>query len=421
MNENALLLLAGSKKVKSIIGVAGSQGFGVGVYPGDPSDLTAIGLSPMNDCEDPASPNYGNYEHTIGSIMVFIPAFCYRIGRPTAPSYSRDGANALEIRDASLGEGNGWILHRAFIDGGKQKLGFFVDKYLCSKKSSNANVAVSVKNANQISLSSSYENSSSMTGCNGSIYDAITLSRARGEAYSCVSAFQWSALSILSLACGQAAKSAENCAWYDSSYKINFPKGSNTSSRTDTNDSSVKFDQHSKNSSFGKTGSGAPFAKTTHNGQACGVADVNGCMYQPLLGVYQGGSGTFYVAKESYKMHDFTKDNYNASSNFDKVVGMWSGNGRWGNGTNGAFPSDTSGPTRAMCGVYPANNAGSGSGTDLFGTDYAYQTSSASYVVLAAGYDGDTSNAGVWYRNGRYYGWYNDYNFVGFRAAGYAN
>lgn len=401
------------------IGEAGQPGFGCGTYPGPQSDLDAIGLTPMSGYDDPTNANYGNYLHSTGSIMVFIPAFAMRFGRSSAPSYSRDGANAVEIGAPELGGSDGWILHRAFIDGGKQKLGFFVDKYLCSKKSSNANVAVSVKNANQISLSSSYENSSSMTGCNGSIYDAITLSRARGEAYSCVSAFQWSALSILSLACGQAAKSAENCAWYDSSYKINFPKGSNTSSRTDTNDSSVKFDQHSKNSSFGKTGSGAPFAKTTHNGQACGVADVNGCMYQPLLGVYQGGSGTFYVAKESYKMHDFTKDNYNASSNFDKVVGMWSGNGRWGNGTNGAFPSDTSGPTRAMCGVYPANNAGSGSGTDLFGTDYAYQTSSASYVVLAAGYYLDTSNAGVWFRYGRY-SWYNVYSYVGFRAAGYA-
>lgn len=420
MDNNALLLLMGANKSKQTIGKAGQQGFGVGVYGGDPADLTTIGLSPMQGCESPASENYGNYIHTNGSVMVFIPAFCYRIGHTSAPSYSRDGANALEIRDASLGQGDGWVLHRAFIDGGQQKLGFFVDKYLCSKKSGNSNIAVSVKNANQISLSTSYENSSSMTGCSGRIYDAITLSRARGEAYACVSAFQWSALSILSLACGQAATSAENCAWYDPNHTINFPKGSNNY-RKDYNDSSVTFSQHSKYSNFGKTGSGTPFAKTTHNGQACGVADVNGCMWQPLLGVYQTSGGTFAVAKESYKMHDFATGNYNTSSNFDTVSGFYSSSsGYWGNGSNCAFTTETSGAKRAMCGVFPVSSGAGSSGTALFGNNYASYGANTSYVVLAAGNFGSTSGSGVWCREGNASSWDYDLSLVGFRSAGYA-
>lgn len=421
MNNNALLLLAGAKKIKQTIGVAGQQGFGVGVYGGNSADLTAIGLSPMQGCKDPASENYGNYIHTNGSVMVFIPAFCYRIGHTSAPSYSRDGANALEIRDASLGQGDGWVLHRAFIDGGQQKLGFFVDKYLCSKKSGNSNVAVSVKNANQISLSTSYENSLSMTGCSGRIYDAITLSRARGEAYACVSAFQWSALSILSLTCGQAATSADNCAWYDANHSINFPKGCNNGSRGDTNDSSVSFSQHSKYSSFGKTGSGTPFAKTTHNGQSCGVADVNGCMYQPLLGIYQTSSGgTFAVAKESYKMHDFTKDNYNTSSNFDTVGGFYNSRGYWGNGSNCAFSTGSTNTERSMFGVFPVSSGASGGGTSLFGNDLASYPPYSTSVVLAAGRYLDGSKAGVWFRNGSYDYWGSDDYYAGFRSAGYA-
>lgn len=422
MNNNALLLIAGTKKIKQTIGVAGQQGFGVGVYGGDPADLTTIGLSPMQGCENPASENYGNYIHTNGSVMVFIPAFCYRIGHTSAPSYSRDGANALEIRDASLGQDDGWFLHRAFIDGGKQKLGFFVDKYLCSKKSDNPNIAVSVKNADQISLtnSSSSINSSSMTGCSGLIYDAITLGRARGEGYSCVSAFQWSALSILSLACGQASTSADNCAWYDADHNTNFPKGSNNK-RKDINDSSVTFSTHSMVFNFGKTGSGTPFAKTTHNGQACGVADVNGCMLQPLLGIYQeSSSGTFAVAKESYKMHDFTKDNYNTSSNFDTVGGFYNGRRYWGNGSNCAFSTGPSSTERSMFGVFPVSSGASGGGTSLFGNDLASSSLYSSQVVLAAGKYSDGSKAGVWYRNGGYDYWGSDDYYAGFRAAGYA-
>lgn len=403
------------------IGEAGQPGFGCGTYPGPQSDLDAIGLTPMSGYDDPTSENYGNYQHSLGSIMVFIPAFAMRFGRSTAPSYSRDGANAVEIGAPELAGIDGWVLHRAFIDGGQQKLGFFVDKYLCSKKSGNSNVAVSVKNANQISLSTSYENSSSMTGCSGLIYDAITLSRARGEAYACVSAFQWSALSILSLACGQAATSAENCAWYDANHSINFPKGCNNGSRGDTNDSSVSFSQHSKYSSFGKTGSGTPFAKTTHNGQSCGVADVNGCMYQPLLGIYQTSSGgTFAVAKESYKMHDFTNGNYNTSSNFDTVSGFYSSTAKWGNGSNCVFTTETSGAKRAMCGVFPVSIGASSGGTALFGNDYARFYANTSCVVLAAGSCSGASVAGVWYRDGYYDGWNVDSFDVGFRAAGYA-
>lgn len=421
-NSELLMLLGGKKKAKQTIGVAGQKGFGVGVYGGDPSDLTTIGLSPMQGCESPASENYGNYIHTNGSVMVFIPAFCYRIGHTSAPSYSRDGANALEIRDASLGQGDGWILHRAFIDGGNQKLGFFVDKYLCSKKSDNPNIAVSMKNADQISLTtaSGYINSSSMTGCSGCIYDAITLGRARGEGYSCVSAFQWSALSILSLACGQAATSAENCAWYDSNHNTNFPKGSNNKCN-DINDSSVTFSPHSRHSYFGKTGSGTPFAKTTHNGQACGVADVNGCMFQPLLGIYQASnSGTFAVAKESYKMHDFTKDNYNTSSNFDTVEGFYNSRGYWGNGSNCAFSTGSTNTERSMFGVFPVSSGASSDGTSLFGNDLANYPSFKTSVIYAAGRYNDGSKAGVWFRNGGYDYWGSDGYYAGFRSAGYA-
>ena len=79
---------------------------------------------------DPASPNYGNYIHTNGSVMVFVPKFYYRIGNAGSPRFGAYGLNSIDISGA---EEAGYVLHRAFIDGGSEKHGFFIDKYLISK------------------------------------------------------------------------------------------------------------------------------------------------------------------------------------------------------------------------------------------------------------------------------------------------
>lgn len=78
----------------------GTLGFGVGVHLGSKAELAAMGLTPLPGYDDPSHENCGNYQHTNGSIMCCVPAFCYRLGQPTAPSYSRDRANALEVKSA---------------------------------------------------------------------------------------------------------------------------------------------------------------------------------------------------------------------------------------------------------------------------------------------------------------------------------
>ena len=440
VDNSELLMLLGGKKTKSTIGKAGQQGFGVGVYGGDPADLTAMGLAPMEGCENPSSDNYGNYVHTNGSVMVFIPAFCYRIGNKSAPSYSRDAENALEIRDASEGEGDGWILHRAFIDGGAQKLGFFMDKYLCSKDST-GNLAISVKGAEPLALTTLHNDhppSLDMPGCYGKFFDAITLARARGEHYACVSAFQWSAMAMLSLAHGQAATGADFCAWYDANHKTNFPKGCNNNYK-DANDETITFTSLAPHYGV-KTGSAVPFAKTTHNGQNCGICDINGNVYQPLLGILLNRSifsgderagdpaGTIRPAKEAVKMHEFTKDTFTDHTLFADVVwdfelGLYmSADRRWGLAEgNGLFLEQVSGSKRALCGVVPKSSTGTSTGTALFGTDSFKLMFYTNYVILASGSSIDSTNAGVFYRNGLDYVWGQSRNDTGLRVAGYAN
>lgn len=322
VDNSELLMLLGGKKPKSSIGIAGQQGFGVGVYGGDPADLTAMGLAPMEGCEDPTSDNYGNYIHTNGSIMCCIPAFCYRLGKATAPSYKRDGGDALEIKDAtafpqfshdavfsSPDFGNDWILHRAFVDGNKLKNAFFIDKYLCSNVNGQA---ASVKNADWLMC---YDDTTKpyftkhISGTVGQAYDAITLSRARGDYYSLVTCYQWSAISLLSLAHGQAATSADACAWYDANHTTNFPKGATEEYGRDYNDDSIRYTYHSYGNMFVKTGSGTPFNKVTHNGQASGVADVAGVCNQWTIGACTSDHETFELMKPTTTVHEITQDN----------------------------------------------------------------------------------------------------------------
>ena len=413
-NSELLMLLGGKKKAEQTIGIAGQQGFGVGVYGGDPADLKVMGLKPMSGCFNPTSDNYGNYIHTNGSVMVFIPSFCYRVGNKSAPAYSRYGEDALEIRDASEGVGADWILHRAFIDGGVQKTGFFIDKYVASKNNT-GKVAVSVKNGDTISLGASPINTTGMPGCQGVLYDAITLGRSRGEYYSCVTAFQWSAISMLSFAHGQAATSNQFCGWYDAEGATNYPKGNNNNDLGDVDDSSVKWVAHSKSALFGKAGSGTPFNKTTHNGQNCGVTDVQGGLAQVVLGCQMGVTSKILLLNESVKAHDITRDNYSDKYLYNlSTFAVGGSNYYWG---TPAFSKASSGVDRAQCGVLP-NTLGY-YGDTSFGLDTISLNNGSNIPIIVGGSYASSKNAGIWLR----FSWkiWSSYYDAAFRISGYAN
>ena len=435
MLNRALLFCNVGGGTNQTVGEAGEMGFGVGVYGGDPSDLTAMGLSPMDGTDDPTSENYGNYQHTNGSIMCFVPACCFRFGYATAPSYSRDGALAVEVADATqfsafqhngkfvtADMGDGWILPRAFVDGGLMKNGFFFDKYLNSKDST-GKLAISVKNGEPLSLysSSSYYPSSTMGAdadgntCVGQCYDAITLGRARGEHYSCATAFQWAVIGILSVAHGQASNSADFCAWFDSNRTTNFPKGNNantTAAAKDTNDSSVTFTNASQYSYFNKCGSGVPFAKTTHNGQNNGISDINGNKWQPVIGLYYN-SGVVSL-KTSLKAHSVTKGNVATTGNYGNAIsshGSWSYLPPWS--------SSKSGGHWALNGIYGSNEGSSNGGNAaMFGNDRHYVIESGYPMPRFGGYYSYGSNAGVFSRSGD--SWAGSGGDFGCRSAGYA-
>ena len=435
-----------------LIGTQGGQGFGVGVYSGTlPSGFTA-----MTGATDPANANYGNYQYSDGSVMVFVPKFYYRIGNAASPRYASYGANAIDVvgsetfSSEAAANAAGYALHRAFVDGGSEKQGFFIDKYLASKNGTTT--CKSIQNGIPISLttSTSYTNSSGMTGCTGIYADAVVLSRARGAGvFNVASVFMYSALALLSLAHGQAAASATYCAWYDSSKTTNFPKGCNNGALADTNDATVTFTSagDAGTTAKPKTGSASNLAKTTHNGQASGVTDINGAMWQVMLGVTSPGSsatdsavianGGAYVLKRSIALASLTggfggaNDAWgtasNLAANYDYVSDLfpWESGTGWvyfGNGSNNVFSGATSGSSylRTACGVQDTVNGASASGTNQFGNDGCYQYNLANQFPLgSAGWYG-SSYAGVFYRYWSYVR-SNGYDRVGFRAAAYGS
>lgn len=432
------------------IGVAGSQGFGVGEYPG----TLPAGFSTMVGTSDKASAKYGNYLYMDGSEMVFVPKFYYRIGSTSSPRYVPYGLNAIDIAgvndfaDEAAANAAGYALHRAFKDGGVVKSGFFMDKYLASKDGIAS--CKSVANADPISLVAvgSYNPSSTQTGCTGILADAVVLARTRGArggaGFNVASIFMYDALAKLSLAHGQAATGSANCAWYSTTGTTNFPKGCNNGSLADVNDPSVTY--AASYSAKPKTRATAGFAKTTHNGQECGVADINGCMYQVMLGVTQAGAsatdaasistGNAYVLKPSVALASLTggfggaTDAWGTTSSlttsYDLIAGFlpWGGTSTsdyFGNGANQVFSPATSGTDylRCCCGI-PVTSGTSAAGTNQFGIDAFYRTGLASVFPVASSHWSDSVSAGVFARRWSF-GRTNGSTNIGFRAAAYGD
>ncbi len=287
---------------ENLIGVPGAMGFGVGICP-----LANLppGMVGMPGYDQLGHDNYGNYQFTEGSVMIWVPRFYYRVAHADNPTYATYGVNSIDIKGidtyptTALANAAGYALHRAFIDGGVEKLGFFRDKYKCSKVANGSGyTAASIKNGLPLSSAAAHNPFADCTGGENKYYSAIDLAHRRdgvdgavnpSSIFFCSSQFMRSAIAMLSMAHGQAATSTANCAWYHATY--NYPKGCNNNALADCDDTTVKWEPDGY-ANCGKTGSagygggaGNVFAKSTHNGQNCGSADDNGLMYEISIGL----------------------------------------------------------------------------------------------------------------------------------------
>lgn len=391
------------------IGTQGSAVFGVGI-----TDNLPLGMSEILGTRIPGHENYGNYKYSDGSIMCWIPRFYYRWGGADSPRAAKYGLNSLDVKsthdfeDVAAANAAGYAVHRAFYDDGQLKDGFFVDKY---QASNNGGIASSVKNGIPLSSSNSNTPFVDLNGTPANTYaGAIDAVKTRGAEFFVTTLFVQRALSLLSMAHAQTTTSADICAWYDATGVTNYPKGCNNDALGDINDATVKY-LATGYLKAGKTGSALPFAKTTHNGQANGVADLNGNMYEICLGVTQR-LGKFYALKITAKASALTSGVTTASdawgaagiaANYDSLgasMGALTGDPRGllvGSEAQQVFSSATSGKEwLASCAGIPLVSGVDAKGTYLFGRDRFSEIRVDDMCPRSGGGWRDGALSGVW-------------------------
>jgi len=402
----------------------GGPGAGMGICN---PDYVPAGLTGLSGYTDRMNANFGNYIHPAsGSIMCFIPRYWYKWGT---------GSNGLAVNQCSIVQhdpglqdfliASGYAVERAFWDGGAIKSGVFVDKYLCSN---NGGIAASVKNGNPLSSNSAHNPFASLNGSPANAYyGAIDAAKTRGPKFFCSSRFIFAALARLSYAHGQQSTNTTYCAWYDATN--NFPKGCNNNALRDIQDASVLYISDGYSASA-KTGSAVPFEKTTHNGQTCGVTDLNGLMYEINLGLTSDGTN-YYAANTSVAMSSLTSGNTLATdawgstgiaANYDNLgatVGAATASSTTKNFGNAAqvFSELASGIgwVSTCLGIPLVGGVG---GTNAFGNDGLSDYRPNDMCMVSGGSWNGSSNSGVWALNlGSARG--ASYDIVGFRCAIY--
>lgn len=386
------------------IGVPDTPGFGVGICP----ETLPAGVFGMSGYTDPASANRGNYQSSDGSVMCWIPAFYMKWGTGTN-GLAVNACSIIDATDISAAEAfaQGYALHRAFINGGQIKSGFFIDKYQCSRSA--AGIAVSIKDGAPLSSSAAHNGFSTLSGSPANAhYGAIAAARTRGPKYFPALRFHYDALAKLHYAHASAATSTAYCAYYDPTN--NFPKGNNNNALRDSQDSGVIYTTDGY-SNCGLTGSGTPLAKTTHNGQDCGVADLNGNLWEVSLGLTSDGT-SYYVLKSSVDVTTLTDGNTLATdawgaaglaanyTNIGATYGALLASGTtklFGNAAQ-VFDSAQSGVAWEMACLGIPLVGGTG-GTNAFGNDGLYDYRPNDMCALSCGTWYGGSPAGVWTSN----------------------
>ena len=459
--------------------------FGVGVAPSDVYE--SLGLSPLPGTEDPKSFQYGLYEIVLpeetkqnssqndGKVrrqckayVKYIPKFYYAfltnyttgqlMTEETLKEYEKySGVSLALLKQAqerspncaiviapgsafaseSDANSHGFILHRAFIDGGKEMPGFFIANSLLYYSASSNNLNTDTKyyyyfgakelNHYEYDLTESHVqgivrldgNTPPMRsdfGDSDTLGDAVALCR-KFDGFNLASIFMWSAISMLSFAAGLYCKDTTECAWYKDSGNIG-PRGNNQTTK-DIDDSTLTFPAISSTAGTPFPSNSGQYAKTTHNGTISGITNVNGWLWQPLLGT----NGNYdKVMPESTVLADITSagTELNNGETFEQSPGN---NQSWG--SSSAYHSTTwftqvSGAERAMCGVaplakgYPVPESAvtdSRFGMDGFGRDSDYT------APIVGGYWDSGAYAGVFDRS--YDGWAYASSGYGVRLGGY--
>lgn len=436
------------------IGVPGTSTFGVGLA--EQKNYEAVQLTPADNCLDETDFQYGLYTNgpfgsgvsAKGIAMKWIPKFYIAMlqknqgtenlsdgeldallpyvevtkeqmkeAQRRSPHNAMVVAPSYKFTNESDANSHGFYLMRGFIDGGQEQDGFFIANTLTTFKTWTGASCGLLMGSNSRSYSghlfrANFENDVSDGMWPGQPADRNAkgnfISTLEGEPWQCCSIFAWAVISVLSLIQGQYATDTAQCAWYDSTLVHNYPKGINQRT-TDVDDALVA--SSTVNDSSGDVFVTNDYEKTTHNGSITGITNVNGWLWQFVIGSWGDGSK---LLKRSASIYDITYDNVdNSGASFWEAHSTSNISGQWG-GTKSSFP-DLAGTDKDFFGIY-AFGGNTGQNSNEFGKDYHYRNGSYSAVMVSGGYD-DGSSAGVFSRGSR--GWADSSGYCGFRVMAY--
>lgn len=344
-------------------------------------------------------------------------------------------ASASAFANESEANAQGFILPAAFIDGGKEKNGFFITPTLVGYRPAASGYT------GLVVLGEVYDEGNTPTSVDlwrlnsstnlipayypslkGNALDAITIPRAYDSKLCCESVYTVAALALISLCVAQYATSTTDCAWYDPNGVTNFPKGINNNA-SDIDDPSVAVAtvvNDRQGSVFPTTQEG--YCKTTHNGRINGITHVNGWLQRPMVGAgYWPRSGGDYRLFDCTKhsISEITVDNVQSDTTMFVPVTETIGN-NWSEQTATPLYTSASGQARLLNCIY-SHSSGSASAT--FGKDDNDRGGNA--LVRCGGIYNSGTLAGVFHRyssGGAGYGeWGNHQDFWGFRVIGYSS
>ena len=372
------------------LGQPGEIGFGAATAKTE--WLAPLGLTALDGHDRKTSPNYGNYMHMAsGAILVCIPKHYYKITN-----------NIFEFSDTLK---TGFVIDRSFLNGdglgGTIELpAIFVAKYGLTK---NGTKASAERYKDPLSCAAAHNPISALDGTptntQGGFYKAVKTLDVKAIL---TPIFHYTMLARLAKAHGQAS-SIYACAYVD--VKPLQPKGCNNNALGDTNDANVVYTA-SGYSNCGLTGSGVPFAKTTHNGQACGVADLNGNMWEVASGFIRTNANGFLVFKDTVDIRIITDDGTGATGAYNiahydpidlsSVIGAQNAWTYFGNANNQVFgfSTDKNTATYKQTSIGIPLAAGIG-GTVEFGNDGLYRALVDQLSVIVGGNWVDAALSGV--------------------------
>ena len=370
-------------------------GFGAGVaYM--PTIAASLGLTAMDGASERTHENFGNFVDSRNNVFVCIPMMYYKADTNTRI----DELMGVPKVEVSYIAKEGYAPFYAFKkSNGEYVPCVFVSKYIMSKGSDNK--PAFVKNADPVSSDRSYNGIQQFSGVEANNIGFFTAIRMLGSNY----CLHYAALRFVYYMVAEAHKQkailrfgtrakvpSSICAYLD--IAPYYPKGNNTN-WGDADDTSLKYTRAGsgtyQGSSYGvgKTGSANNLAKTTFNGQKCGIADMGGNMFE-VDGGYIADSTQTYILKGIDTLKSLGSDNYNNTAFF---VGLNLENRRTssarmcGNGTNPLFTFSSSG-NAYNCDNFliPLASGMSSSGTDAYGKDYNYPLGNGGAPIFAGDY-----------------------------------